>query len=81
MRLSARITEPKLWGLTKRDMQDAGRSAIEAAGKLWHDKIKRRHFLKEAVEMYGYRPRTKSYEQKKQREHPEAGRPPACVFR
>jgi hypothetical protein len=73
MKLKPLIKEPKLWGLTKTDMRNAGRVAIEAAGKLWHAVFKRRHFQLEAFDLYRYRRRSKKHEAIKARIHPEAG--------
>jgi len=70
------IVKPGLWGLTKRDLRDAGRVAIKAAGDYWHRQFKKNHFQAFAAAKYGYKRRTWRYEERKMREHPESqGRP------
>ncbi len=73
MRIKGFITEPKLWGLTKASMRDAGRAAIGAAGLLWHREFKKLHFQLEAFSRYGYRFRAKKWEAIKAKRHPESG--------
>jgi hypothetical protein len=76
MILKARIVKPGILGLKKRDLQDCGRTGIHAAGLLWHRQYKKHHFQKYAFAKYRYRRRSKAYERRKHREHPEAeGRP------
>jgi len=70
------IVKPGLWGLTKKDLRDAGRVAIRACGDYWHQKFKKHHFQTYAYARYGYKPRTEAYRRRKHHEHPEAeGRP------
>lgn len=62
--------------MSKSDFRDIGRQAIARAGFFWHVNFKSLHFQKIAFERYGYKARSKKWEAKKQREHPEAeGRP------
>jgi hypothetical protein len=76
MRFKAVIVKPGLWGLRKSDLRDIGRDAIEAAGKLWHYLFKRRHFTHEAFDLYRYSRRSRKYEARKAKFHPDAdGRP------
>lgn len=76
MNFKAMIVRPGLWGLSRKDLQNIGRSAIEAAGLYWHANFKAKHFQLEAFERYGYKPRSKAWEAEKARVHPEAnGRP------
>ncbi len=73
MNLKATITDAAPYLLGKREMQKIGRDAIEAAGKYWHYKFKRRHFQLEAFDLYKYKTRTAKWEAIKKRIHPEAG--------
>lgn len=74
--LFAKIVRPGLMGLGRRDLQACGRDGIRDAGLLWHRKYKGFHFQRFAFAKYGYKRRSKKYEQQKQRAHPEAeGRP------
>jgi len=74
--LFSRIIRPGLLGLSKTDLRNIGRAAIAEAGYSWHRRYKSFHFQIFAFAKYGYRKRTKKYEQRKKREHPEAqGRP------
>lgn len=76
IKLKQVIVKPGLWGLTKKDLRDAGRVAIGEAGDYWHAKFKKHHFQTYAYAKYGYEPRTYAYRRRKDREHPEAqGRP------
>lgn len=76
MRLSAEITRPGYLGLTKNDFREVGRRAMRAVGAYWHQHFKMLHFQKFAFGRYHYRRRTKPYEARKARLHPEAeGRP------
>lgn len=76
LKLKAVIVKPGLWGLTRRDLRDAGRDAIEVAGDYWHARFKKLHFAEFAAAKYGYKRRTAAYQDRKDREHPEAnGRP------
>ncbi len=72
MNLTATITDAGPYLLSKREMQKIGRDAIEAAGKLWHYKFKRRHFQTEAYSLYHYRKRAAKWEIIKARIHPES---------
>jgi hypothetical protein len=75
-RFKAIIVKPGLWGLSKKDIRDAGRHGILCAGLYWHDHMKRHHFQLYAFGKYNYKPRAPVYERRKDREHPEAqGRP------
>ena len=70
------IIRPGIWGLTKKDLRDAGRIAIKFTGDVWQSTYKKLHFAKFAAAKYGYKPRTHAYERRKMREHPESeGRP------
>jgi hypothetical protein len=74
--LFSRIIQPGLLGLTKTDLRNIGREAIKEAGLSWHRRYKSFHFQIFAFQKYSYRRRTKKYEQRKRRDHPEAnGRP------
>ena len=76
MIFKAKIVNPGMLGLTKTDLRTAGREGIGAAGDYWHRHYKKHHFQKYAFAKYAYKRRSKSYERRKQREHPEAnGRP------
>ncbi len=76
MNLKAVIIAPGLWGLNKSAFRKIGRDAIAAAGLLWHTSFKRRHFQAEAFDLYGYKQRSKKWEARKAKVHPEsAGRP------
>lgn len=76
MKLSAHIVKPGLWGLSRKQLQDIGRDAIEAAGLYWHAHFKSRHFTREAFDLYGYTPRSPAWEAEKARLYPDhAGLP------
>lgn len=76
IRLFARVVQPGLLGLGKRDLQACGRESIRECGLMWHARYKGFHFQRFAFAKYGYKRRTKAYERRKQKEHPEAqGRP------
>jgi hypothetical protein len=73
LKLKVVIVKPGLWGLTKKDLRDAGREAIQYAGLYWHEHYKGLHFQVFAIPKYGYQRNTHDYERRKKREHPEAG--------
>ncbi len=73
MTFSATITDAGPFIIGKREYGKIGRAAIEACGKLWHYKFKRRHFQLEAFDRYHYRTRTTKWDAIKKRIHPEAG--------
>ncbi len=76
MKFKVVIIRPGIWGLTKKDLRDAGREAMRPPLVRWHNDYKPLHFQKFAVAKYGYKPNTAAYERRKRKEHPEAqGRP------
>lgn len=76
MKLKMVIIRPGIWGLTKKDLRDAGRDAMYAPMLLWHAQFKKHHFQLYAFGKYGIPHPTHGYAERKDREHPEAeGRP------
>jgi hypothetical protein len=68
--------KPGILGLGKNDLRECGRESMRETGLEWHRRYKGFHFQIFAFAKYGYQRRSKAYERRKEREHPEAvGRP------
>lgn len=49
----------------RREYGKATKAAFEAAGRLWHQKFRPKHFTKAGAREYGYAPRTRAYTERK----------------